>query len=475
MKKIWWGLSVFAVLIVTLWVFLYIQSRPNETLDEPFRSEPVVQSRKLPIPELLEDMNPDDNVSEYYLSAQYGVSSFMGDMKTSTMGYNGNYLGPVIKTKNGETVKIHFSNEMDEATSVLWHGLVVPGTADGGPHQVIQAGSSWEPEFTIDQPAATLWFHPHVIGTTAIQVYYGLAGMIIVEDDDSTRLNLPNVYGVNDIPLIIQDRSFDTDGSFSYYDNMMDGAFGEYILVNGAIEPELEVGQVKMRFRVLNGANARNFYLKLDDNSAFHQIASDGGLLESPVKMNSLSIAPGERSEIIVDFSKYSKGDEVKLLHDNKLVMTFKVGEQTEDLTEIPENLAVIEKLDSNQASKTKRIILDGMGHMVSINGRKFDMNRIDDVVELNDIEIWEITTAGAMMMGSQGHPFHIHGTQFQVLSRNGDQPFANELGWKDTVYVRANETVKIVVKFRKAGIFMFHCHILEHEEAGMMGQLEVK
>ena len=270
-------------------------------LQNTFKSNKI-----LPIPVLLEDKNPDINISDYYIIAQEGKTNFIGNKQTLTMGYNGSYLGPVIKVRRGEEVRMHVTNELNDSTSVHWHGLELEGPADGGPRQVIPAGAKWEPSFTINQPAATLWFHPHVIGTTAMQVYYGLAGLLIVEDENTESLNLPNEYGVNDIPLIIQDRSFNEDGSFMYIDNMMDGAFGEYIMVNGAITPFLEVEQRKMRFRILNGANARNFNIGLSDNNEFYQIASDGGLLERPLVNDSLFISPGERAEIIIDFSKYN-------------------------------------------------------------------------------------------------------------------------------------------------------------------------
>jgi FtsP/CotA-like multicopper oxidase with cupredoxin domain len=313
-----------------------------------------------------------------------------------------------------------------------------------------------------------------VIGTTAIQVYYGLAGLIIVEDEFSDKLNIPKDYGINDIPLIIQDRSFNNDGSFNYTDNMMNGAVGDKILVNGAITPTLNVNQIKMRFRIVNGANASNFNLELSDKAEFYQIASDGGFLEKPYAANELFISPGERAEIIVDFSKYEEGEVIYLQSENNLIMTFVVGEKAEDTTEIPNNLVEIVKIDQSEATAVKTIELDGMGHMVSLNGEKFDMNRIDDNVVLGAIEIWEITT-NSTMMGTMGHPFHIHGTQFQVLSRNGKEPNDNEKGFKDTVFVGSGETVRIIVQFKNKGVFMYHCHILEHEEAGMMGQLEVE
>ncbi|NCC79300.1 MAG: copper oxidase [Clostridia bacterium] len=430
--------------------------------------------RKLPVPALLEDQNPNEGISEFEISVQEGETEFIPGQTTPTLGYNGSYLGPVIRVSRGDEVRMHVRNELSDETSVHWHGLEVEGTADGGPHQVIPENGTWEPVFSIDQPAATLWFHPHVIGTTAIQVYYGLAGLLIVEDENTKSLNLPDEYGVNDIPLIIQDRSFTEDGSFLYYDNMMDGAYGDHIMVNGAITPYLDVDQVKMRFRIVNGANARNFDLRLSDRSAFLQIASDGGLLESPLERDALFITPGERAEIIVDFSKYKNGDVLELMSDGERVMSFRVEDEAEDSTEIPEKLAEIERMDPDLVTGFKSIELDGMGHMVTLNGRQFDMDRIDDDVAEGELEIWEIRTNRSMMMGSPGHPFHIHGTQFQVLSRDGEEPYLNEKGWKDTIFVNSGETVRIIVRFRFKGVFMYHCHILEHEEAGMMGQLEV-
>lgn len=434
----------------------------------------ITKIRMLPIPKLLEDKNPDEKIADFDLIVQQGQTNFYNEVLTPTLGYNGSFLGPVVKVKRGETVNMHVKNELNDSTSVHWHGLEVNGTEDGGPHQVIDEGTLWEPSFMIDQQAATLWFHPHVIGTTAIQVYYGLAGLMIVEDEFSEALNIPKEYGVNDIPLIIQDRSFNNDGSFVYNTNMMDGARGNVILINGAITPTLNVNQVNMRFRIVNGANASNFYIRLSDQSEFYQIASDGGFLEKPYVNKGLFISPGERAEIIVDFSKYEKGEVIQLQSGSEMIMTFLVGEKVEDKTEIPDTLVKIESINESEATSIKTIELDGMGHMVSLNGKKYDMNRIDDQVKLGDFEIWEITT-NSTMMGSMGHPFHIHGTQFQVLSRNGEEPNDNEKGFKDTVFVRPDETVRIIVQFKNKGIFMYHCHILEHEEAGMMGQLEVQ
>lgn len=429
---------------------------------------------ELPIPELLEDKNPDENIADFTLEPQEGKTSFIDNKETDTMGYNGSYLGPVIRVHRGEKVNIHVKNKLDEATTLHWHGLEVDGENDGGPHQGIQPGSTWEPSFTINQPAATLWYHPHFIGSTATQVYKGLAGLVYIDDEVSNSLNIPKEYGVNDIPLIIQDRSFNKSGGFIYHTNMMDGAVGDTILINGSISPYLDVKTEKVRLRIVNGANASNFHLKLSNNDEFYQIASDGGFLETSVKLNNIFLSPGERAEIIVDFSKYKVGTKIELRTNNKSIMTFNINEKVEDKTEVPISLTSINRMISDSATKERKFELRGMGHMVSINGEEFNMNTINEVGKYGETEIWTVTNQ-ATMMHSMGHPFHIHGVQFQVLTRNGKDPKLEEMGWKDTVFINPNEEVKIIVKFNNIGSYMYHCHILEHEEEGMMGQIKIE
>lgn len=470
-----WFFTLVIIAFALVAVYIWKASDFNEpTGPAAPGTQPDQNVVRLPIPSLAEDLDPSGGRAVFALTAQEGFSHFIQGKTTPTLGYNGSYLGPVLKVRAGEQVEINFSNDLPDSTSVHWHGLEVPGTEDGGPHQVIESRQTWNPVFLIDQPAATLWFHPHVMGTTATQVYQGMAGLILVEDDASRALNLPDDYGVNDIPLIVQDRSFNADGSFLYLDNMMDGAVGEYLMVNGAITPQLDVKQIKMRFRLVNGANASDYFFSLSDGRDLIQIASDGGLLPEPIALKEVVLSPGERAEVIIDFSEYETGETLDLMTGRERIMTFKIGSPAEDLTVIPERLTTIEPLDESLVTATKTIELDGMGHMVTLNGRKFDLHRIDDNVVVGETEIWEISTGRQMMMGSSGHPFHIHGTQFQILSRNGRKPPANEQGWKDTVFVGAGETVRIIVRFRYVGVYMYHCHILEHEEAGMMGQLEV-
>ncbi|WP_066173628.1 multicopper oxidase family protein [Bacillus marinisedimentorum] len=436
---------------------------------------------RLPIPPLLENKSKVPNKAEFHLNAQMGKTEFIQGKATETFGYNGDYLGPVIRVRKGDDVSIEVNNDLNEDTTVHWHGLEVSGEYDGGPHSIIKAGGTWNPRFTIDQPAATLWYHPHLMHKTGEHVYKGLAGLFYIDDDVSDSLNIPNEYGVNDVPLVIQDKKLDANGRFEYRLSMHDvmmGMQGGTILVNGAINPFLEVPKGKMRLRVLNGSNARIYELFLSSNQRFHQIASDGGLLENPVEMNGLLISPGERAEIVVDFSDYDEGETVELIHQGAEVMKFKVTEQNSKDHSLPATLAPIKKIDPYKAGKARKFVMQGMGRNVNINGKQMDMDRIDEYLDLNSTEIWEITTeSGGMggMMGGMAHPFHAHGAQFQLLERNGTPPPANEAGWKDTFLVYPRETIRVIATFKHPGLFMYHCHILEHEDAGMMGQFKVE
>jgi FtsP/CotA-like multicopper oxidase with cupredoxin domain len=434
------------------------------------------------IPPILEDEDPSPTSSSFTLIAQESTKEFLQGKDTETYGYNGDYLGYTIRVKNGEQVNFKILNNLTEETTVHWHGLLVEGEMDGGPHNVILPRNEWNPNFVINQPAATLWYHAHPMHRTGGQVYRGLAGLFIIDDEESEGLNLPDDYGVNDIPLIIQDRRFAEDGTLIYKTNMndiMQGMIGDTILVNGTVDPLLEVATVKTRFRMLNGANARTFEFELSNGTPFIQIASDGGLLESPIEMKSLRLSPGERAEVVIDFSRHSVGDVISLQSPGFNIIDFRVTKKEKDTTTIPEKLSIIPEIQESASVKTRTFDLMGMGLMVNINGKQMDMTRIDEIVKHGDTEIWVIRNVmmgmGPGMGGNVGHPFHYHGVQFQVLSRDGRKPPLNERGWKDTILVNPNESVKVIAKFDYKGLFMYHCHILEHEDAGMMGQFEVK
>ncbi|MGG6447409.1 multicopper oxidase family protein [Pseudobacillus badius] len=451
----------------------------NES-SENVRNENFSEEEKpLPIPPLLKDENPDPSKSEFSLTAQQSTMEFIKGKKTETFGYNGDYLGPVIRVKKGEDVSIKIKNKLAEATTVHWHGLEVDGEQDGGPHNGIKPGTTWNPQFKIEQSAATLWYHPHLLHETGEHVYKGLAGLFYIDDEVSEKLDIPKEYGVNDVPLIIQDKQMDDEGQFDYdlsmHDTMM-GLQGDTILVNGAINPYLEVPKGLMRLRLLNGSNARIYEFSLNNDQEFFQIASDGGLLEKPVKVNKLVLSPAERAEILVDFSSFKDGEVVELTDQGTAFMKFIVKGKKEEKVTMPDKLAAIPRIDPSNSVRTREFVFQGMGRNVNINGKQMDMDRIDEELKLNDTEIWEITNdTGMGMMGGMGHPFHAHGVQFQILDRDGKAPPDNEKGWKDTILVYPDEKVRVIATFNKKGLFMYHCHILEHEDVGMMGQFQVE
>ncbi|WP_320164043.1 multicopper oxidase domain-containing protein [uncultured Trichococcus sp.] len=428
----------------------------------------------LRLPELAVPDSESDSEITYTVTAQAGETSFLEGQTTKTLGYNGSYLGPVLVVHEGQEVHIKTENQLSEATSFHWHGLKVPSDIDGGPHHPVGPNEAMQIDFTVNQQAATLWFHPHALGTTAEQVYAGLAGLIFVEDDNSDQLDLPKDYGVNDFPLIVQDRTFDAENQFDYEGTYNpDGTYGDTLLVNGTINPYAEVKNEQIRLRLVNGSNARNYKFGLGNGAVFQQIASDGGFLEQPVALTAVTLTPGERAEIIVDLSGYAEGDTVKLMDGNATVLSLNVTEEADAQSALPQTLNAISEMTTDGAA-VQRFTLSGMSFMVNINGNQFNMDRIDVEQRLNETVIWEVYNAQDMM-GSMIHPFHIHGVQFQVLSRDGAEPPLNEQGWKDTIAVYPGETVRLAVTFPEKGVFMYHCHILEHEDNGMMGQVRVQ
>ena len=480
----------------------------------------------LPIPKLLDARELGNRVS---LAAQVGETEFFPNFKTEGYGYSTPYLGPVIRLYRGDTVVMDVTNQLSKPTTVHWHGVFVPSELDGGPYNSIDPGQNWQPALKIDQPSSTAWFHPHPHGDTARQVYMGLAGLLYIEDGSAQDLGLPWRYGLDDIPLIIQDRNFGADGELIYDGSPMavlHGLRGDTIIVNGVYGPVAEVPSGLVRLRILNGANARNFRLKFDDQRAMHVIANDNGFLALPVEVRELIIAPGERYEILVDFSD---GESAALLtYPDKLGrpssgVSDRVNEIVYDMAEIltpvirfdpvtdisvvaktiPSKLADLPAPKTPDNVKRRAFILDSMtaanmpmtgetsstggmdhsgmgssmkmettsgmamGMKMGINGKTFDMTRVDAEVKLGDKEIWELR--GTEM----AHPFHIHGASFRILNLDGAPPPAHQAGQKDTVLV--NEWAQLLVSFDQPGDaskpFMFHCHILEHEDAGMMAQ----
>ena len=413
------------------------------------------------------------------LQAQSGSQTFLGGVATPTVGFNQDYLGPTVILKNGD-LAADVKNGLKAPVSAHWHGLLVPGEHDGGPHLPIAPGESWQPEMHIAQDPATIWYHSHIHERTAEQVYFGLAGVIHITDGEDDARGLPSAYGVDDLTLVLQDRRFDNAGRMVYDPSMMDvmhGFAGNRLLVNGQAGATAVVPQGIVRLRLLNGSNARVYTLFFDDTRPMHLVATDGGFLPEPIALNTLTLAPGERVEVLVDMSD---GKAPVLLSDPAQpygVLPFAVDATLPArITRLPDKLdGVLEDLAGTEV-ETRDISLDmGMGGMMrgggfAINGRPYDMGRIDFAVAQGTVERWRIRSTMI------AHPFHVHGVRFRVLSENGAPPRPENTGWKDTVLVPGE--AEIIARFdQPAGQetpYMFHCHILEHEDAGMMGQFTV-
>ncbi len=453
----------------------------------------------------------ENGVTVYDLGIQRGITRFFDGIDTPTLGINGSYLGTTIKMQAGHKVRINVKNGMGATTTLHWHGMHLPAKADGGPHQPINQGATWSPEFEVKQKAASFWYHAHQFHQTADHVWQGLAGMIIVGDEESDALGLPATYGLDDVPIVLQDRRFSQDGRMDYepsrHDTMM-GMIGGIPMVNGTIAPYLEAKSKLLRLRILNGSNASIYNLAFDDNRPFKQIATDGGLLETPYETRILTLAPGERAEIIVDCSggrnfmltnlaggggMMGRGMGRGMMGRGRGMMMGGGAGQLDfleirptanlaDAKGIPDKLAKIDWINPATATKTRRFVMEmqmgpmmmlGLGNSHTINGKAMKMNRIDETVKMGTTEIWEIGNTSPLP-----HPFHVHDVQFQIIDRNGQRPHPGEQGLKDTVLVNPGEMVRVVAEFKDYADpdrpYMYHCHILEHEDAGMMGQFVV-
>lgn len=417
----------------------------------------------------------------YDLNLQKGTTQFYEGLNAPTLGINGSYLGPTLKMRDGDTVRLNVTNRLGESSTLHWHGFHLPARADGGPHQIIQDGATWSPQFEVKQRASMFWYHSHLPPVTGPQVYQGLAGAIYVEDEEVGRLDLPSEYGVDDIPLVLQDRTFDDEGSL-LYSGMMMGVMGNVLLVNGGLNPYFEAKTQKLRLRILNGSNARFYSLGFSDDRTFSQIGTDGGLLERPLEVSRITLAPGERAQVIVDVSdgrpavlrSFPSGSGVMGVMTG-VEQTFEVLRIQPDLgreraAPLPSRLVTLDSPDPAQAIATRQFVL---GNGMTINGKRMDRSRIDETVRMGDTEIWEISNASTLP-----HPFHVHDVQFRILDRNGSPPAPGEMGLKDTVVAYPGERVRVLLRFTDYSDpdlpYMYHCHNLEHEDTGMMGQFVV-
>ena len=504
--------------------------RSAARLPKPFRVP-------LPVPAVLEPIRPDDDadhsdVDHYEITQKVGKAEILPGLKTDVWGYEGSFPGPTIESRSGRATIVRQINKLPVPVSTHLHGGRTPASSDGFPTDLIlprhrsseehslhahhgnsdrpldnKAGWSFHRGskdyfYPLEQRAATLWYHDHRMDFSGPQLYRGLAGFHIIRDKEEDALPLPK--DEKDVPLMICDRSFGEDGSFMYpardpsllgkpgvKEHYMEGVLGDTILVNGVPWPFMEVSNTCYRFRILNASNARRYRLAFEpepsDGLPFVQVGSDGGLLGAPISHRTIPIAPAERFDVVIDFSKYPLGTKVTL--KNRLgfgttsrVMRFHVVHKEKEESTVPERLSdMAERLsdmgefkalgDSNARLTRKFSFTRAFhnGHEVwAINGKVFDPSRIDARPKLGSTEIWELTT-------DVHHPVHIHQVHFKVLSRNGGEPPPTDAGWKDTIDLRPFEVARVLARFDGyRGKYVIHCHNLEHEDMMMMANFVV-
>lgn len=442
-------------------------------------------SRLLPVPNTV--------TGNATLTAQATTAIINGN-NIPVLGYQAKgILGPTIRVNREVNASINFQNNLSEKSNIHWHGLNIPANMDGNPEDVVNPGSSFNYQFKINQRAGLSWYHPHPHGATARQAFQGLAGLFIINDAEETALNLPS--GTYEIPLVIQDKRLSSSG-ITYNPSMgevMSGFMGETILVNGEGSPFAEVTTRFYRLRMLNGSNARIYNLALSNNADLIIIGNDGGLLKNPSTVKNILLAPGERLDVLVNFAGLTVGTEVFL--ESKVfnnggdaqgkqgfkILKFKISQTVSDSFIVPASLSSVNTISPSSSSKTRNFIINpmqmsggmNMTGMHRINEKTYDKNRIDETVAASTTEIWVFDNS----KGDEPHPMHLHGVHFQVWERSGGRGklISSESGWKDTVLVMPGEIVKIIIPFSTlTGVFVFHCHNLEHEDDGMMLQYQL-
>jgi FtsP/CotA-like multicopper oxidase with cupredoxin domain len=389
----------------------------------------------------------------------------VGGRTANALLYNRTLPGPVFSVRTGETATVPFTNGLPEPTTVHWHGLVVPTAVDGQPQDPIAPGASFTYGFTVNQRAGLSWYHPHAHMATSSQVALGLAGGFLIRDAEEDALGLPT--GAFEVPLVLRDASFTKTGDLSY-NGTASGFTGKTLLVNGVRDPYLDTSPAIHRFRILGGSNSRVFRLLLSNGAPFRLIGNDGGLLPSAVDVSEIELSPGERVDVLVDL-RTQGGNTVSIRDANSgwTLLELRVSGSPVTGGSYPTGtLSTVVPLGA--PAQTRAFSFDGM---TRINGRLYDLNRIDFTVGQGQVEEWRFTTNG-----NAPHPVHVHGASFQVVSRTGgrNRLFPWEAGWKDTVLLADGETVTMRVRFELSGRYLMHCHKLEHEDAGMMVNFNV-
>ncbi|WP_069768265.1 multicopper oxidase family protein [Streptomyces sp. LUP30] len=426
----------------------------------------------MPIPRTLRPTSRSSTTDYYTLDVQQAVTEILPGKRTTVLTYGGSLPGPVIRARSGRTVVVRQTNRIADGTSMHLHGAVVDPANDGGPMDLIAPGATRTYTFPNRQVAASLWYHDHAHMADAEHVYRGMSGFYLVGDANEDSLGLPQ--GAYDVPVMIRDVGLDDDGSL-YFDHLFTSR--PQILVNGKPQPYFRVRARKYRLRLVNGSNLRPFEFKLDDGASFQQISTDRGLLPAPVTLSSLPLSPGERADIVVDFSRYAAGTRIVLQNTffatdtTAQIMRFDVGDPAPDTSRVPAELATLPALGTPTLTRSFALTLDPATGGGLINGRQFDENRVDFTVRQGATEIWEISNVDQIP-----HNFHIHLVDFRVLDVDGTPPAPGEAGLKDIVSVMPGQKARIQVRFAYPylGRYYYHCHLIDHGAMGMMGQFDI-
>ncbi len=464
------------------------------------------QYNTMTMPEALTGTTFNLNIHESTKQLVSGNQTITGALNNET------FWGPTLIINKDDVVHMNVTNNLNESTTIHWHGMHLPAVMDGGPHQIIPVGALWQPLWTVKNQASTLWYHPHLHESTQAQMTKGVGGFIIVKDPQEAALALPRTYGVDDIVLALTSRSYNATNNTFVTPPASTRVYGDYMLSNGTPNAQYTLPKQYVRLRILNAEIERGYNLGFSDNRAFYIIANDGGLLNTPVLINGttprVKLMVGERVEIMVNLGNDIIGSSVDLkAYNSGQTLGFPGGEPnssgqfgsllnnidfsvlhinvgattttTTPITAIPATLATNTYWSATDATVTRAVaVTGGQGATpFSLDNHPFVLNYIDKTVNLNDVEKWTVTNNAIF-----GHSFHVHDIEFKVVARNGSAAAVgtHESGWKDTFYVPRNESVTFVGKFddfADADVthpYMYHCHFGGHEDGGMMGQFIV-
>ncbi|MFI5687609.1 multicopper oxidase family protein [Streptomyces sp. NPDC051636] len=456
-------------------------SSPAQATDLDPTTIPQFQ-QAMPVPKVLQPTRVSGTTSYYEMTMKEADAEILPGRLTRVRTFNGNFPGPLIKAVSGRRVVVKQTNGLSVPASVHLHGAHVPQSSDGSPMDLIAPGGGTKTyTYPNAQPHANLWFHDHAHHLESETVYRGLTGFYLLTDDVERSLDLPS--GTYDVPIALRDARFDDSGQLVY--SMGDFMKRTVLLANGRAWPYFAVAARKYRFRLFNTANLRFFTLQLSDGSAFQQIGSDGGLLEKPVDVTSVTLSPGERADIVVDFSRYAAGTRLILANTAPMlpgdpadqvgrVLQFRVTGPAVDTSSVPATLRKLPAPGSATVNRSFELSMDETGATMDafINGKAYDMDRIDTEVEYGATEIWTVHNANVFTP----HNFHIHLVQFRVLERDGKPVTSGpESGLKDTVAIPPGGTVKLQATFTGyEGTYVYHCHMFDHAAMGMMANFRV-